>query len=258
MNIGLARAILRPVTLFEDPTAAEGQALRAALRPLLDEHSPADALAGYYAFHHPRDRTELFLRHDAARRAEGFLVRARTGLDLFRPLVTFRAFSEPVAAALFREGLPPARPVYLTVPEAFAPWANKYLSVTEAELHRLYRFNPARYQPEINILVVTSAGADGLPRCEIRSGDKVGAVAGVNWQSPNFAEVFVYTDPAARGRGWGKSVVSALVRKLLDTGRAPLYVAAESNAASLRLAETVGFDDTGVREYVGQAVLMDG
>lgn len=237
-------------------TFAPRENLRASLRPLLDESSPADALASYYALHHPDNRTELFIDADKTRadRAAGFLVRARTGLDLFRPLVTYRAQTEAAARTLFREGLPPGRPVYLTVPEALAGWANQSLMLTDVELHRVYRLDPRRYQPEINILVVTSSGVDGTPRCEIRSGDTVGAVAGVNWQSPNFAEVFVYTDAAVRGRGWGKSVVSAVAGMLLRSGRVPLYVVAESHDVSIRVAEAVGFEDTGFREYVGQAV----
>jgi len=244
--------------------------LRASLRPLLDERSPADALASYYALHHPPDRTELFVHHDDAGAAEathrasppggetgpviGFLVRARTGLDLFRPLVTFRADSDAAARSLFRDGLVAGRPAYLTVPAKLGQWASRYLKVTDAELHRLYRLNPQRYQPQINVLVVSSASPDGLPRCEIRSGEKASAVAGVNWQSPAFAEVYVYTDPAVRGRGWGRAVVEALSGLILGTGRMPLYVVAESNTYSIRLAEAVGFEDTGFREYVGQAV----
>ncbi|MBM2848550.1 MAG: hypothetical protein HW418_1492 [Anaerolineales bacterium] len=246
-----SRAILRGVTTF-----APRENLRASLRPLLDERSPADALACYYAFQHPDNRIELFVHSDEARagRADGFLVRARTGLDLFRPLVTFRAQTEDAARALFRDGLPAGRPVYLTVPVELAGWVNIYLTLTEVELHRIYRLDPRRYQPEINVLVLTSSGADGTPRCEIRSGDKAGAVAGVNWQSPGFAEVYVYTDPAVRGRGWGRSVVSAVGGMLLKSGRVPLYVVGESNDASIRIAEAVGFEDTGLREYVGQAV----
>jgi RimJ/RimL family protein N-acetyltransferase len=232
--------------------------LRASIRPLLDPASPADALADYYAFHHPPERAELFVHSDEAdpAHADGFLVRARTGMDLFRPLVAYRARTEAAARALFHEGLPVGRPVYLTVPVSLAGWANKYLQVTEAELHRLYRLSASRYQPEINVLVVTSRGADGSPRCEIASRDKVGALAGVNWQSPRFAEVFVFTDPAARGRGWGRSVVSALCGLLLQSGRTPLYVVAGSNDASIRVAEAVGFEDTGLREYVGHAVRL--
>jgi ribosomal protein S18 acetylase RimI-like enzyme len=237
-------------------TAAFGSRdqLRARLRPLLDERSPADALACYYALHSPGERAELFVHADESDQADGFLVRARTGMDLFRPLMTFRASAEAAAEALLREGLPPNRPVYLTVPLALAVWANKYLSVTDAELHRLYRLRADRHQPVLNVLTVTSYDSNGAPRCEIRSGNQLGAVAGVNWQSPDFAEVYVYTDVPVRGRGWGKSVVSTLTGMILKSGRTPLYVVAETNDYSIRLAETVGFEDTGFREYVGQAV----
>ncbi len=128
--------------------------------------------------------------------------------------------------------------------------------MTEIELPRIYRYAPEKYQPEINVMVVTSSGADGLPHCEIRAADRSGAVAGINWQSPRYAEVYVYTDPAVRGRGWGKSVVRALVGLILNSGRLPLYVVAESNEYSIRLAEAVGFEDTGHREFVGQAVRL--
>ena len=64
---------------------------RASLRPLLDENSVADALASYYALYHPPDRAEVVIHPTDSNQADGFLVRARTGLDLFRPLATFRA-----------------------------------------------------------------------------------------------------------------------------------------------------------------------
>lgn len=227
---------------------------RASLRSLLDDNSVGDALASYYALYHPPDRAEVVVHPTDGHPADGFLVRARTGLDLFRPLVTFRAPSEGVAVALFQEGLQLGRPVYLTVPESLALWANKHLAVSDAALHRVYRFNANKFEPMLNVLATMSAGPDGTPRCEIRSGGEVKAVAGVNWQSPRFAEVYVYTDPAVRGRGWGRSVVSAVAHQLVKTGRLPLYVVAESNDASIRVAEAVGFEDTGQREYVGYAV----
>jgi len=235
---------------------ASRAALRASLRSLFDERSPADALAVYYLFHHAPDRTELFVHSEAAgaARPDGFLVRARTGLDLFRPLVTFRARTEAAAQALFQDGLAAGRPVYLTVPAALAGWANKFLSVSDAEMHRVYRLNPARFQPEVNVLVLTGASPDGAPRCEIQAGGKIVAAAGVNWQSPAFSEIFVYTEPAVRGRGWGRSVVNTLIASILKSGRTPLYIVAESNDVSIHLAEAVGFEDSGLREFVGQAV----
>lgn len=221
---------------------------------MLDERAAADALACYYALHAPAGRAEIFVRQDPSGEPAGFLVRARTGMDLFRPLVTFRARTEADARALFREGLPEGRPVYLTVPSELGPWAYRHLDVTGAEVHRLYRFQPGRAAPILNVLAVAGRDPGGAPRCEIRSGEQVGAVAGVNWQSPDFAEIYVYTDPAVRGRGWGKAVVSALASQLAQAGRTPLYVAAESNDYSIRLAEAVGFVDTGHREFVAQAV----
>lgn len=232
--------------------------LRSAVRSLLDEQSTADALAAYYALYHPADRTELFVHPGGlpARPPRAFLVRARTGMDLFRPLVTGRLRDDESAQALLARGLMAGRPVYLTLAENEARLAYKYLQMSETELHRIYRYAPENYEAEINVLVVTSTGADGLPHCEIRSGDRAGAVAGINWQSPRFAEVYVYTDPAMRGRGWGKSVVRALVGQILKSKRTPLYVVAESNDYSIRLAEAVGFVDTGQREFVGQAVRL--
>jgi GNAT superfamily N-acetyltransferase len=231
--------------------------LRARIQHLLNESAPMDALASFYALHSPPERSEVFLYPRAEERAAGFLVRARTGMDLFRPLVTFRAETEAAAQALFTEGIPASRPVYLTVPERLAEWANKHLSVTEAELHRLYRLRADRLKTILNVLTVTSYDPSGGPRCEIRAGNSVGAVAGVNWQSPDFAEIYVYTDPPARGRGWGKAVVSTLCGLILKSGRTPLYVVGESNDYSIRVAEAVGFDDTGWREYVGQAVRVE-
>ena len=230
--------------------------LRALARPLLDEQATADALAGYYAFHHPAERTVLFVTPVDAGvgGADGFLVRARTGMDLFRPLVTLRARSQRAVDDLVRQGLPERRPVYLTVPENHAEWVNRSLTVTDAELHHLYRYDPRRYMPEINVLVMTSTGADGLPRCEIRAGDRAGAVAGINWQSPRYAEIYVYTEAAVRGRGWGKAVVRLLSGMVLKSGRTPLYVVSQSNEYSIRLAEAVGYVDTGQFEYVGQAI----
>jgi GNAT superfamily N-acetyltransferase len=231
--------------------------LRAAARALLDERAPRDALACYYAFYHAADRTELFAHQSPITGlVEGVLIRARTGMDLFRPLVTLRATTAEAALTVTRAALRPGWPVYLTVPEIEFRWVQPHLTLTDPETHRLYALHPARLQTFLNVLVVTSTAPDGAPRCEIRSGNRAGALAGVNWQSPQFAEIYVYTDPAVRGRGWGKAVVSTLAGLMLKAGRLPLYVVADHNEYSIRLAEAVGFEDTGHREYSGQAALM--
>ncbi len=241
-------------------STAARESWRGALAPLLNEQSPADALAIYYAFHHPADRSQIFVRQSAAlQRADGFLVRARTGMDLFRPLITLRSDTEEAARALLREGLTPNRPYYLVVPEALRGWLDKYVSVSEAETYKIYRYEAPPTSPPINVLLVTSQGPDGTPRAEIRStANQAGAVAGVNWMSPRWAEIYVHTDPAVRGRGWGKAVVANVAQQLVARGRAPLYVTGDTNEYSMRLAEAVGFVDTGYREYVGQALRLDG
>ncbi|MFQ5435557.1 MAG: GNAT family N-acetyltransferase, partial [Anaerolineae bacterium] len=58
-----------------------------------------------------------------------------------------------------------------------------------------------------------------------------------------------------RGRGWGKSVVAAMVQYLLENGRPPLYVAADENQNSMHLSRSLGFIDSGLRAVMLHAVL---
>jgi len=230
---------------------------RRTVLSLVRQDDPADALATYYALYAPAHTRSLSTAFAEDGAPEGFLVRARTGLDLFRPIVTFRARTERAAQRLITQGIPPARPVILAVPMPLGPWAYRYLHTSNAEVHRIYRLEHADHQPLINVLATTGHDPQGGPRCEIRVGDRLGAVAGVNWQTAHFAEVYVYTDPAVRGRGWGKSVVSTVAGQVLAAGLTPLYVVAENNDYSVRLAEAVGFHDTGARTILGEAVRPD-
>lgn len=227
---------------------------RADVRPLLNEFSAADAFTAYYALHHDPRRTTLFLHRHSTAKLDGFLVRAQTGLDLFRPVVALRAASEQAAADLLCAGLVPGRPYYLVAPLTLGAVINRTIVMSDAEVLCVYQLDPARFDPQINVLVVSGRAPDGSPRFEIHAHGKPHAVAGVNWQSPRFAEVYVFTEPAARGKGWGKAVVSALAGELLKAGRTPLYVVNEQNSVSINLAASVGFVDTGAREYAGQAV----
>ncbi len=232
-------------------------ALRDSIRRLIDLRSPADGLAAYYALYHPPDRTELFLWPPDAVRPVGFLVRARTGYDLFRPLVTLRAADPDSVIGLLQLSLVAGRPAFLFVPDELANLVTTRLQVTEAERLRIYLLESGDHEPVINVLVTRAQAPGGLPRYEIRSGDQLAAAAGLNWRSPEFAEIYVHVHPAGRERGWGKSVVSALVSELLGSGVRPLYQVAETNSVSIRLAESLGFRDTGFREFSGQVVLRD-
>jgi len=234
------------------PTLAEQ---RTQIAPLLHTGSPADAFAAYYALYHDPRRTALFVHHASDGRADGFLVRAQTGLDLFRPVVVVRADSDSTAIELIRSGLIPNRPYYLVAPMALTGAVNRAVAITDAEVLCVYRLDPARFNPQINVLVVANPTPEGLPRFETSANGAVQTAAGVNWQTPHFAEVYVFTEAAARGKGWGKAVVSALAAELIKHKRTPLYVVNEQNSASISLATSVGFVDTGAREYSGQAVL---
>ncbi|MEJ2747951.1 MAG: hypothetical protein P8183_08580, partial [Anaerolineae bacterium] len=72
---------------------------RRAIRHLLDEHNPADAAASYYAFYHPDRQTQLLPHPPGAERAQGYVALSRTGLDLFRPLLSLRLPIQDMAAS---------------------------------------------------------------------------------------------------------------------------------------------------------------
>lgn len=224
---------------------------RQAIRPLLRLDSPADALTAYYALTHDDKRVQLTVGRDETGRANGFVAVCRTGLDLFRPLVVIRAESPEAAAALLDRALAPGRPYYVVAPLALASVLSVVLDVHERGVNSIYQVRRTSFKPAVNVLVVGARDAEGRPRFVIRSasGDVV-AEAGLNWQSDEFAEVYVNVQPPARGRGLGRSVVSACTAYLLEAGLRPLYITDPDNLAAVRLCQALGYTDTGAREYV--------
>ena len=230
---------------------------RQRIRLLLDLSAPRDGMAAYYAFYHDEVRTRLFVE-EVKGKPEGFMAVCQTGRDLFRLLAVLRARSPDAAASLLQRGLDPQRPYYLvTTLELRAP-VEEALETERVETHRIYRLDLRRYHPQINVLVTPTLAVDGSPRFVIRSRGGVAAAAGLNWHSPHFAEVYVWTAPEARGRGWGRAVVESCVAWVVRSGAQPLYVVAEDNEPSIRLAEAVGFVDTGARELAVEGVALGG
>ena len=92
--------------------------LRRAIRPLLSERAE-DAVADYYAFYHPDDKTNLVVYPENAERPTGYLAFARTGMDLFRPLVTLRLPIGDLAASAdaIYSAMAPGTAVILFSPE---------------------------------------------------------------------------------------------------------------------------------------------
>jgi len=231
---------------------------RRAIRPLLGD-GPEDAVADYYAFHHPDDKTGLTIYPQNAERPTGYLAFSRTGMDLFRPLVTLRLpiTDLEASAAAIQGALMPETAVILFSPSEYSPLLHALFHVHTEETLRLYALSPRRFEPIINVLVVQATGPNGLPRFIVRSqsGGEVVAAAGLNWQSPRYAEISVNTDLSHRRQGLGQSVVAAMVEYVLGNGRIPLYLVAEQNTASIRLAESTGFRDTGHTKLLLQASL---
>jgi len=223
---------------------------RDSLRTLLETHRPGDAMVSYYTLEYPAAKTKLWVHRSPEGRPDGFLVRAQTGQDLFRPLVTLRAPGAASAAMLLQAAFPSPAPAIFSIPESLGLWVLPLLSADVPVRLLLYRLNPARLDPVLNILVNRVSSPDGLPRYEIRNEERLLAAAGVNWQSSAWAEIFVQTDSAVRERGYGKSVCAALCRDLLERKKDILFSVEEDNLPSVRLAQGLGFEDTGEREIL--------
>ena len=228
---------------------------RRAIRLLLSSSEPADALASYYALWHDPHRTYLHVHYSAAHKADGFITVSQTGADLFRPLVTLRASSRAVAAELLHAALTPQRPYHIIVPLKLASVIRDHLVLQESALNHIYTLDAMRYQPVINVLVQRVTSPEGGVRFQIESQGRIAALSGTNWRSPSFGEVFVYVHPDSRGRGWGKSVVSACTTALLEERVRPLYIVEEGNEASIHIAQSLGYIDTGLREFAAEGQL---
>ena len=230
--------------------------LRRRIRPLLAIDDPADAQAVYYALYHTPRRTQVVVHEDNAGLVDGFVAVCQTGQRLFRPTVLFRASGRQAVRELLSRALVLGRPYYVTSPMDLRGAVSEAVRIERPEIVRLYRLDRARFRPDINVMVVEEPSADGAPRFVIRSRGEIAAEAGVNWISPVFADVFVYTAPVARRRGWGKAVLSACSSWVVRSARGPLYVVNEANEESVALATSVGYVDTGHRESAGEGVYL--
>jgi len=232
--------------------------LRLKARPLLHFSDIADALYIHYAFYHDPRRTQLYVHENDAGHAEGFVAVCQTGQRLFQPTVVLHAANVRAAAALLHEALLPGRPYYLVTRPGLRDPATKIIEIEQSGVNCIYRLDLSRVQFSINVLVVAEQGANGRPRFVIRSQGEMAAEAGLNWSSPHFAELFVRTTPAARGRGWGQVVLAACTTWVIQSGRQPIYVIGEGNESSVALAEATGYVDTGARELVVEGVCRSG
>jgi GNAT superfamily N-acetyltransferase len=71
---------------------------------------------------------------------------------------------------------------------------------------------------------------------------ELGALAGYEVWGGTIAHIAVVTHPKFRGRGFGRSAVAHLAQRALDVGLLPQYRTLESNAPSMRIAGSLGFE----------------
>jgi RimJ/RimL family protein N-acetyltransferase len=235
---------------------ADLESLRLRARLLLNLSAPTDAVPAYYALYHDPPRTRLTVHEDAAGHVDGFVAVCETGQRLFQPTVVLRTPSAEAAVELLQQALVPGRPYYLITTPDLRESVAEIVDIQQPEVNRIYRLDLVRFQPLINVLVVTEQDLGGRPRFVIHSHSQgeVAAESGANWASPHFVEVFVRTAATAQGRGWGRAVLTSCTTWVLRSARQPLYIVDERNERSTGLAEALGYVDTGAREFAGEGV----
>jgi hypothetical protein len=222
--------------------------------PLLNLRSASDAIFAYYALEHPENLVELYVNYSVDDRPSGFLVSAKTGYDLFRPLVLPAVGSESAMVELLRSFLSQPMPILIQVPLEQRDWIEKVLVLQNIHVTELLRLEPAAFEPILNVLVVESKTPESLPRFEIRSKSGARAIAGVNWKGNRFAEVYVDADQEGVERNFALSVLASVCSNLVDQNLTPLFQN-EKSVLDHEQLDKLGFRSTGTRYLFAHAEL---
>lgn len=85
---------------------------------------------------------------------------------------------------------------------------------------------------------------DGIAFGVFQEGElvSVSEAPGIGHMQNSIEEVGVDTLPEYRRRGYGKAVISAMTKAILDIGRIPIYRCNSQNKASVRLAKAIGYE----------------
>lgn len=226
---------------------------RRIVQHLIEDNSIVDAPTAYYGLYHAPNRSKIVTALRPSGRPMGFVGRFQTGMDLFRPVVTMHCNSAETAAALMADTLTPGRPYIFFTNANQYPYLGGSVAIQMERLLHIYYLDGSRFRPEVNVMVQQKTTAGGSPRFEVHSNSLM-AVAGINWESPGFAELYVYTEPQARRKGWGRACVMACSEYIIRGGRQPLYLVEPENIESVNLAEAVGFVDSGGRQVYVEGV----
>jgi hypothetical protein len=125
-------------------------------------------------------------------------------------------------------------------------WVDGVAAVESRTQFDLLRLAPDLFEPTLNVLVVESPTPEGNPRYEVRTADGEYAAAGLNWMGARFAELYLEASDGARARRLTRSVLSAMVGRVLGERRHPLYLVRESDPGVRTEAYQLGFRPTGV------------
>ena len=118
--------------------------------------------------------------------------------------------------------------------------------------NNVFALSAMNFEPIVNVMMQSSETPDKQLRAVIKTRENTNAAeAGTSWISKLYAEVFVSVIAAVRRRGLGKSCVSKVCEMVFDQQKTPIYVTAQDNVASRKLAERLGFKDTGAHELAG-------
>lgn len=227
---------------------------REIVLPLLNIRSASDAILAYYALEHPENLVELYVNYSFDNRPSGFLVSAKTGYDLFRPLVLPAVGTESAMVELLEFFLSQPMPILIQVPLEQRDWIEKVLELQNIHVTELLRLEPAAFEPMLNVLVVESQTPESLPRFEIRSKSGSRAIAGVNWKGNRFAEVYVNADQEALERNFALSVLASVCSSLVEHNLTPLFQN-EKSVLDYGQLDKLGFRPTGTRYLFAHAEL---
>jgi hypothetical protein len=230
---------------------------RQRLASLLDPRSPADAAAEYYALHHAAERTRLYAIASNQGRPKGFMAVAQTGLDLFRPLLVPFVGQSQALERLVEEVLPGIGAGILRIPAYQLSWLDGAASVEGRNQYEILRLASDQFEPTLNVLVVEAQTPGGGPRYEVRTADGEFAAAGLNWSGSRFAEIYLEASQGARSRRLTRSVLSAILSRLLGERRQPLYLVNDSDPTAKTEAFQLGFRPTAFSVVLADITVPD-
>ncbi len=228
---------------------------RDLIKRLINPRVASDAQAAYYALEHPADRVSLHGLFPQESVLNGFIAIAQTGFDLFRPLVVPFTGTDDALITLIENAVPERRPHLIYLPIEQEALLDSHFTVEKLQLSSVLRLDPRGFEPILNILVTEAQNSEGWPRFEIKAMGGGYAAAGLNWKSKYAAEMYIESDEEGRRRGFSKSVLSALIDRLLAEGLLVLFRVVDDDYGSFEDAFDLGFVPTGVRSLLAQIVV---